>query len=104
MWKFWTISASWYALQVLSQDRPIQGCTTSPIGLISGILSRDDVSRSGHVLDHFYPRLSVGGHIIFDDYGMFPSVQHTVDHYFYHNKSKIYLDRVDSTVVHGIKV
>jgi hypothetical protein len=57
-----------------------------------------------HVLDHFYPRLSVGGHIIFDDYGMFPSVQHTVDHYFYHNKSKIYLDRVDSTVVHGIKV
>tara|TARA_Y100000385_G_scaffold291828_1_gene372822 strand:- start:5660 stop:6418 length:759 start_codon:yes stop_codon:yes gene_type:complete len=57
-----------------------------------------------HVLDHFYPRLSVGGHVIFDDYGMFPSVQHTVDHYFYHNKSKIYLDRVDSTVVHGIKV
>ena len=57
-----------------------------------------------HVLDHFYPRLSLGGHVIFDDYGMFPSVKHTVDDYFYQNKSKIYLDRVDSTVVHGIKV
>lgn len=57
-----------------------------------------------HVLDHFYPRLSMGGHVIFDDYGMFPSVKHTIDDYFFQNKSKIYLDRVDSTVVHGIKV
>lgn len=58
-----------------------------------------------HVLDHCYPKLSVGGHLILDDYGAFPSVQHTVNDYLYTvNDTKMYLDWVDFTVRHGVKV
>ena len=55
-----------------------------------------------HVLEHLYPKVTENGHIIFDDYGFFPQIKHTVDDYF--SGTKKFFHRIDRTVVHIIKL
>lgn len=54
-----------------------------------------------HILEHLYPLVSDGGHIILDDYGHFPAVKETVDDYF--KDTNKYLKRVTYTVRHIVK-
>lgn len=45
---------------------------------------RIDVDLAGptlHILEHFYDRVSPGGHIIFDDYGYFIETQKVIDNF-----------------------
>ena len=71
------------------------------IALLRIDVDLEDPTR--HILEHMYPRLSTNGHIIFDDYGHFPDVKSTVDEYLAIHAPNIYLDRVNRTVMHGVK-
>ncbi len=52
-------------------------------------------------LEILYPRLSVGGVLHIDDYGMAPGVKTAVDEYF--RNQKVWLHRVDFTCRYMIK-
>ena len=50
-----------------------------------------------HELTHFYPRLSVGGVLIIDDYGHWEGARRAVDEYFDGHGIRIFLHRIDYT-------
>lgn len=66
-------------------------------------LDTDFYDSTKHELEHLFPRLSVGGVIMIDDYGCFQGAKDAVDEYFTGHKF-ILLHRVDSSGRVGIKI
>jgi O-methyltransferase len=66
-------------------------------------LDTDWYESTYHELTHLFPRLSVGGVLILDDYGHWKGAKDAVDQYFKETKHKIFLQRIDYTGYCGIK-
>lgn len=60
-------------------------------------LDTDWYESTLHELVHLYPRLSVGGVLIIDDYGYWEGARKAVDQYLAEKKLKLLLNRIDST-------
>lgn len=67
-------------------------------------LDTDWFESTYHELCHLFPRLSVNGVIIIDDYGHYKGAREAVDKYFQENNVKILLNRIDYSGRIGIKV
>jgi hypothetical protein len=67
-------------------------------------LDTDWYESTYHELVHLYPRLSVGGVLIIDDYGHWQGARKAVDQYLQEFHPKILLNRIDSTGRIGVKV
>jgi hypothetical protein len=61
-------------------------------------LDTDLYSSTLHELVHLYPRLSVGGILIIDDYGHYLGSQTATDQYFEENKIPVFLSRINENV------
>lgn len=66
-------------------------------------LNTDFYESTYHELLHLFPRLSVNGVIIIDDYGYWKGAKEAVDKYFKENNTKIFLHDIDGEGVIGIK-
>jgi hypothetical protein len=60
-------------------------------------LDTDWYESTYHEMVHLYPRLSVGGVLIIDDYGHWKGSQKAVDQYFAERGLKLLLNRIDYT-------
>ncbi len=60
-------------------------------------LDTDWYESTYHELVHLYPRLSVGGVLIIDDYGHWEGARKAVDQYIQEKKLKLLLHRIDYT-------
>ena len=60
-------------------------------------LDTDWYQSTRHGLLHLYPRLSVGGVLIVDDYGYWQGSRKAVDEYFAENNIHVLLNRIDFT-------
>jgi O-methyltransferase len=60
-------------------------------------LDTDWYESTYHELVHLYPRISVGGVLLIDDYGHFTGCRKAVDQYIDENHLRILLDRLDYT-------
>jgi hypothetical protein len=60
-------------------------------------LDTDWYESTKHELVHQYPKLSVGGVLIIDDYGHWQGARQAVDEYFNDNRLPILLNRIDYT-------
>jgi O-methyltransferase len=60
-------------------------------------LDTDWYESTYHELVHLYPRLSVGGVLIIDDYGHWQGARKAVDQYIEENRLKLLLNRIDYT-------
>jgi hypothetical protein len=60
-------------------------------------LDTDWYESTYHELLHLYPRLSVGGVLIIDDYGHWQGARRAVDQYIQQNHLKLLLQRIDFT-------
>ena len=58
-------------------------------------IDTDWYNSTKHELLHLYPRLSVGGILIIDDYGHWDGARRAVDEYFAH--APVFLNRIDYT-------
>lgn len=67
-------------------------------------LDTDWYESTYHELLHLYPRLSVGGVLIIDDYGHWEGARKAVDQYVSENGLKLFLNRVDYTGRLSIKL
>jgi len=66
-------------------------------------LDTDWYESTLHELNHLFPRLSLGGAIIIDDYGHWQGCKKAVDEYLSANKVQLFLSRIDYTCRIGIK-
>ncbi len=66
-------------------------------------LDTDFYESTRHELVHLYPRLSVGGVLIVDDYGHWRGAKKAVDEYFAENDEHILLSRIDYSGRIGVK-
>lgn len=66
-------------------------------------LDTDWYESTRHELVHLFPRLSVGGVLIIDDYGHWDGCRAAVDEYFTNSAPPILLNRIDYTGRIGIK-
>jgi O-methyltransferase len=66
-------------------------------------LDTDWYQSTKHELQCLYPRLSVGGVLIIDDYGFFRGARQATDEYFAEAGAPILLHRIDSTGRIGVK-
>ena len=73
--------------------------TPDPIAVLR--LDTDWYESTRHELEHLYPRLSVGGVLIIDDYGYWQGARKAVDEYF--AGGPILLNRVDATARVALK-
>jgi hypothetical protein len=78
---------------------------TLPAGPISILrLDTDWYESTRHELVHLFPRLSRGGVLIVDDYGMWQGARQATDEYIANERVKILLNRLDVWgVVIGVK-
>ena len=67
-------------------------------------LDTDWYESTYHELRHLFPRLSMHGVLLIDDYGCLKGARDAVDKYFYENGVKILLNRIDHTGRICIKV
>jgi hypothetical protein len=67
-------------------------------------LDTDWYASTRHELEHLYPRLSVAGVLIVDDYGHYAGARRAVDEYFTEHGNRPFLHRVDYTGRAGVKV
>lgn len=67
-------------------------------------LDTDWYESTRHELVHLFPRLSIGGVLIVDDYGHWQGSRKAVDEYLIQNNISILLNRVDYTARIGIKL
>ena len=67
-------------------------------------LDTDWFQSTYHELTHLYPRLSLGGILIVDDYGYWQGARKAVDQYIEENQLKILLTRVDDTARMSVKM
>lgn len=66
-------------------------------------LDTDWYASTLHELEHLYPRLSVGGLLIIDDYGHWQGARKAVDEYLERTQTKLFLSRIDYTARIGVK-
>jgi O-methyltransferase len=66
-------------------------------------LDTDWYASTYHELVHLYPRLSVGGVLIVDDYGHWQGARKAVDQYLAETNAKVLLNRIDYTGRIGVK-
>jgi hypothetical protein len=59
-------------------------------------LDTDWYESTRHELIHLYPKLSLGGVLIVDDYGTSEGARKAVDEYVEENKARILLHRIDN--------
>jgi hypothetical protein len=67
-------------------------------------LDTDWYESTRHELRHLFPRLSVGGVIIIDDYGYWEGARRAVDEYINEYGIKLLLNRIDFTGRIGVKL
>jgi O-methyltransferase len=67
-------------------------------------LDTDFYKSTKHELVHLFPRLSIGGVLLVDDYGHWQGAKRAVDEYFSENDSCILLNRIDYTGRVGVKL
>lgn len=67
-------------------------------------LDTDWYESTYHELVHLYPRLSVGGVLIVDDYGHWQGARRAVDQYFAEAHPRMLLNRIDYTGRIGVKL
>jgi O-methyltransferase len=60
-------------------------------------LDTDWYESTKHELRHLFPRLSVGGVLIIDDYGHWEGTRKAVDEYISENRLRLLLNRIDYT-------
>ncbi len=60
-------------------------------------LDTDWYASTRHELEHLYPRLSIGGVLIVDDYGHWEGCRKAVDEYFEAEAAQLLMTRVDYT-------
>jgi len=60
-------------------------------------LDTDWYESTRHELEHLYPRLSVGGVLIVDDYGAWEGARRAVDEYIAQTGAPLLLNRIDET-------
>jgi O-methyltransferase len=60
-------------------------------------LDTDWYESTYHELVHLYPRISVGGVLIIDDYGHWAGARQAMDQYIAENHAKLLLHRIDYT-------
>ena len=60
-------------------------------------LDTDWYESTYHELQHLYPRLSIGGVLIIDDYGHWEGARRAVEQYIEENHLKVFLNRIDYT-------
>lgn len=60
-------------------------------------LDTDWYESTRHEPEHLFPRLSIGGVLIIDDYGHWPGARKAVDEYFAALDERIFLQRIDYT-------
>lgn len=77
---------------------------TAPEQIFILRLDTDLYGSTYHELVHLYPRLSVRGFLIIDDYGYFQGARKATDQYIAENNLDIFLARVHSSVRVGVKV
>jgi O-methyltransferase len=67
-------------------------------------LDTDWYESTKHELIHLYPKLSVGGVLIIDDYGYWEGARKAVDEYINQNGLVIFLHRIDDTGRIAVKI
>jgi O-methyltransferase len=67
-------------------------------------LDTDWYDSTRHELVHLYPRLSIGGVLIIDDYGHWEGCRQAVDEYFSEEAAPVLLNRIDYTGRIGVKL
>jgi O-methyltransferase len=67
-------------------------------------LDTDWYESTYHELVHLFPRVSVGGVLIVDDYGHWEGARRAVDQYMQENAVKMLLTRIDYTARIGVKL
>lgn len=83
-------------------EETIPGITPDKISILR--LDTDWYESTYHELGYLFPKLSVNGVIIIDDYGHWRGAREATDKYFAENNVKILLNRIDYTGRIGIKV
>lgn len=76
-------------------EETIPGTAPTRIALLR--LDADWFSSTSHALTHLFPRVAVGGIIIFDDMGHWRGAQTAVRQYFQTRDSHPFLHRIDYT-------
>jgi Macrocin-O-methyltransferase (TylF) len=66
-------------------------------------LDTDWYSSTKHEIEHLYPRLSLHGILILDDYGHYRGAQRAIDEYFDRTGKRPFLNRTDYSCRVGIK-
>jgi hypothetical protein len=66
-------------------------------------LDTDWYSSTKHEIEHLYPRLSLYGVLILDDYGHYRGAQRAIDEYFDRTGKRPFLNRTDYSCRVGIK-
>jgi predicted O-methyltransferase YrrM len=74
-------------------EETIPDCVPGQIALLR--LDTDWYESTRHELIHLFPRLSVGGVLIIDDYGYWQGARKAVDEYLQENNIRILLNRID---------
>lgn len=67
-------------------------------------LDTDWYESTYHELVHLFPKLSIGGVLIIDDYGHWDGARRAVDQYFKENKIPMLLNRTDYSGHIGVKI
>lgn len=67
-------------------------------------LDTDWYESTNHELVHLFPRLTLGGVIIIDDYGHYAGARKAVDDYLKQNKVCLFLNRIDNSARIGVKI
>lgn len=80
----------------------IPGTLPEKIALLR--LDTDWYESTRHELEHLFPRLSVGGVLIVDDYGHWDGAHAAVDEYFKKHDIDLFLNRLDYSGRIGVKV
>ena len=76
-------------------EETVPNCAPKEIAILR--LDTDWYESTYHELKHLYPRLSVGGVLIIDDYGHWEGAKRAVDEYIAEENLRLLLHRIDYT-------
>jgi O-methyltransferase len=83
-------------------EETVPGQAPARIALLR--LDTDWYESTYHELTHLFPRLSVGGVLLIDDYGHWQGARRAVDQYLSEKKARVLLSRVDYTARMCVKL
>lgn len=66
-------------------------------------LDTDWYESTRHELEHLFPRLSIGGVLIIDDYGYWQGSRRAVDEYLANHDTSLFLARIDKDAVMAVR-